>query len=1096
VAGSGSIALSPSGGTYSCGTAVTVSAVPATGDWSFTGFSGALAGTTNPQMLTLSANATVNAAFIQVNFPVNITVVGPGTVTTAPSASSYAKGTTVQLTATPEAGAYFVGFTGDLSSTASPANVTVNATKNITATFAASLITQDAVSHAASTGPSSVLTWTHILGSGSSRAVIIAVGSADSAASPDANAVITSVLFNGVYATPIPNSLVYGGTSGMVQTQLFYLTEAELPAAGTYTVQVNLAGPVDGVQAGAISLFGVNQGAPEAVATSKATTGVGLISTAITTLTNNAWIIDAVEDNDVTGLTANSGQMLAWSQSSTGSGTGGSSTEAVPTAGETTLGWAGSASRLVQSLVDFAPAGTMPLTSYGLTTSVVGGGTVSTNPGLNQYPAQTGVLLTATPGLGYSFSNWSGDFSSTVNPLPIVMDANHNVVANFTTTATCTVAFTVVGQGTVTPTADTYNCGTVLSLTASPATGYSFTSWSGDFSSADNPASFTLNQNSKITVEFDPIPQCTLTMRTVGTGALSPGSGSYACGSTVTLAATQTNSAWAFSGFSGDFVSTANPASVTLNGNLSITGTFVQGNSCTLTTSVTGSGTITPGSASYLCGTQISIAAVPDAHYLFSSWGGALSGSDTPTTLTLSSNATVTATFTYDTSGVTGDQRKVTEPDYPPVCTVLTAQQILSSPVETSPDTSRVQAALNACPVGEAVEFSAGNDDADNAFIIAPITLPAGVTMLVDPEVTILASINSADYACNSSASWCTPLIDVAPNTYPAPGSAIMGDGVIDGRGGTTLTDLHKSWWATGSDARPRLVYLSSNSNTIPSDNFTMYKITLKDSPKFEFSGIGNDLTIWGVKVIAPPDSPNTDGIDPSSSQNITITNSYISDGDDMIAMKAGNGHVANVTIDNDHMYSGHGITIGSETNAGLNNMYVHDDAIDNGFGGSSVDSLRIKSDTSRGGEVYDVLYKNICINHGGDTIVIDPYYSSETGSLYPNFHDITFSNVHKLIHDSAHKSTMTGYNTAGVVNPLTVTLDNVSFDTTPPTTSRLPPTSTMSSSTWERGRSALPHSWLPMRRPHRTSSRSRTTYRTAMRRLTAPMRSSTLPEI
>ena len=205
-----------------------------------------------------------------------------------------------------------------------------------------------------------------------------------------------------------------------------------------------------------------------------------------------------------------------------------------------------------------------------------------------------------------------------------------------------------------------------------------------------------------------------------------------------------------------------------------------------------------------------------------------------------------------------------------------------------------------------------------------------------------------------------------------------MGDGVIDGRGGTPLTDKGKSWWATGSDARPRLVYLSSNANTVPADNFTMYKITLKNSPKFEFSGIGNNLTIWGVKVIAPPDSPNTDGIDPSSSQNITITNSYVSTGDDMIALKAGNGHVANVTISNDHFYSGHGITIGSETNAGLNNMLVINDAIDNGFGGSSFDSLRIKSDTSRGGEVYDVQYKNICINNGGDTIVIDPYYSSE----------------------------------------------------------------------------------------------------------------------
>ena len=93
-----------------------------------------------------------------------------------------------------------------------------------------------------------------------------------------------------------------------------------------------------------------------------------------------------------------------------------------------------------------------------------------------------------------------------------------------------------------------------------------------------------------------------------------------------------------------------------------------------------------------------------------------------------------------------------------------------------------------------------------------------------------------------------------------------MGLGVIDGRGGgVPLTDKGKSWWGTGSDQRPRLVFLSSNTNNLPADNFTMYKITLKDGPKFEMTGIGNNLTVWGVKVIAPPDSPNTDGIDPSS---------------------------------------------------------------------------------------------------------------------------------------------------------------------------------------------------------------------------------------
>jgi len=1029
VTGSGSITVNPAGTVFSCGTSLTVTAVPAK-YFSLTGFSGALTGTTNPQIFTINSNSTIGAAFAQTNYPINVTIAGPGTVTANPvdSGNGYAAGTSVTLTATPNSGAFFNGFSGSVTSTTSPATTTVNAAENVTATFTNAVITKDAVSHAASTSASATtLTWQHTLGSGSSRAMVIAVGETDSLPSPDPYAVVNSVTFNGVYATPIPNSTVYGGTSGMVQTQLFYLLESELPAAGTYTVQVNLAGPIGGISAGAVSLIGVNQGPPEAVATNKNTSGADLISTPITTLTNNAWVVDLVEDGDVAALTANAGQTLAW-QAEAASGTGGSSTEAVATAGAVTLGWAGSANRLAQSLAAFPPAtATIPAT-YTLASSVAGGvgGTITANPGLSAYPVGTGVLLTATPQTGYAFSSWSGDYTSTSNPLPITMASNHNVVANFAVAATCSVTINIVGSGTLNIGSGVYNCGTVLQLVATPASGYTFTSFSGALNSTDNPSYFTLSANSTITAEFDAIPQCSLAISNVGQGSVSPGSGSYACGSVLTLQATA-GSGYAFSGYSGDYVGTGNPATITLNQNMNITATFLAGSGCTLTTSVTGQGTITPSSGTWACGTVISMEADAAAKYLFNGWGGALSGSTTPTTLTMSANENVTASFVVNIAGVTGDTRTVTQPVYPAVCTVLTAVQSVSSPLETAPDTTRVQAALNACPSGQAVEFSANGSA--NAFIIQPITLPAGVTMLVDPEITILGSIKYADYSCSTSANWCTPLISVAPNAYPSPGSAIMGLGVIDGRGGVTLTDKGESWWATGQDARPRLVYLSSHTTGASSDNFTAYQITLQNSPKFHLSGVGNDLTVWGVKIKAPPDSPNTDGIDPSGSSNITITKSYISDGDDWISPKADSGHISNVTIDYNYTYSGHGISIGSETNAGLNNMYVHDIVIDNGFGGTSFDSLRIKSGASEGGEVYDVLYQNICINNGGDTIVIDPYYTSATGTLYPNFHDITFSNVHKLLHNSSYKSTMTGYNTNGVVFPLTVTLDNIAFD-------------------------------------------------------------------
>src|SRR5215472_10609477 len=96
------------------------------------------------------------------------------------------------------------------------------------------------------------------------------------------------------------------------------------------------------------------------------------------------------------------------------------------------------------------------------------------------------------------------------------------------------------------------------------------------------------------------------------------------------------------------------------------------------------------------------------------------------------------------------DSRTVTEPVFPVSCTVLTAQLPtvngdLAPGSENSFDTTRIQNAINACPQGQAVELAADNSG-NNAFLIQPISLVTGVTLLVDPGVTVFASRNPRDY--------------------------------------------------------------------------------------------------------------------------------------------------------------------------------------------------------------------------------------------------------------------------------------------------------------------------------------------------------------
>ena len=69
--------------------------------------------------------------------------------------------------------------------------------------------------------------------------------------------------------------------------------------------------------------------------------------------------------------------------------------------------------------------------SYALSTSAVGGGSVSASPNQANYLAGTVVTLTATAQPNWVFSGWSGDASGTANPLPLTMDANKSVTATF-----------------------------------------------------------------------------------------------------------------------------------------------------------------------------------------------------------------------------------------------------------------------------------------------------------------------------------------------------------------------------------------------------------------------------------------------------------------------------------------------------------------------------------------------------------------------------------------------------------------------------------------------------------------------------------------
>ena len=369
------------------------------------------------------------------------------------------------------------------------------------------------------------------------------------------------------------------------------------------------------------------------------------------------------------------------------------------------------------------------------------------------------------------------------------------------------------------------------------------------------------------------------------------------------------------------------------------------------------------------------------------------------------------------------DTRVVTEPKIPATCVKLEAKiasvgDTLKEADEASADTARIQAAIDGfaatCKPGQAVELAAGAKGA-NAFLSGPFELKEGVTLLVDKGVTLFASRNPADYDVSGPGT-CGTIPSKGPCkafiTVRAKNVGIMGDGVIDGRGGAKLLGQNVSWWGLAvqgepTDARPAGIPYSDPRliSAANADGFTMYRITLHDSPNFHVGVSRTDgFTVWGVHLKTPvhepgPNDPrprNTDGIDPGSSTNITIAHSWIDNGDDNVAIKTGVTHMS--VIDN-HFYSGHGMSIGSETNTGVSTLLVDGLTEDHTTSG-----IRIKSNATRGGLVENLTYRNICMRGVGVPIAISPYYNDQTiegfvdpgikGTRIPEYKNITLENI------------------------------------------------------------------------------------------------------
>ena len=274
-------------------------------------------------------------------------------------------------------------------------------------------ITYDNASSSFAAAPATSHTFSHTIGSGSNRLLVVLVATEDGTA---ADAVVSGVTYNGVAMTLVPSSRSTHTGTGTNESAIFYLLNASLPTAGAYNVQITTAGTTD-IIGSAISLFGVRQQAAEAVATNTST--VNTVSTNITTVTNGAWVLDVLSNGGSANqaFTTTTTGMVERTELASGAHSSATSTKPTTTAGSTTMSWSHSQfGREAHSIAAFAEMPTLTGTVFEDVNYAGGvGRSNATASGSPRSGARVELYSAAGAYISATTTDGSGDYSFTVS---------------------------------------------------------------------------------------------------------------------------------------------------------------------------------------------------------------------------------------------------------------------------------------------------------------------------------------------------------------------------------------------------------------------------------------------------------------------------------------------------------------------------------------------------------------------------------------------------------------------------------------------------------------------------------------------------------
>lgn len=273
-------------------------------------------------------------------------------------------------------------------------------------------------------------------------------------------------------------------------------------------------------------------------------------------------------------------------------------------------------------------------------------------------------------------------------------------------------------------------------------------------------------------------------------------------------------------------------------------------------------------------------------------------------------------------------------------------------------------------------------------WLTGPIVLLSNINLHLEEGAELLFSQNFDDYLPAVLTNWeGSEVYSYSPFIYALhqENIAVTGKGILNGQG--------KPWWLQRKkpgfyESNNRLRDMNEKQVPVSERRFgslegylppvffgPLYcKNILLEGVTFQYGAFWTinpsfctNLIVRGITVLTNGEyghTPNGDGINPNSCQDVLIEYNTLDTGDDCITIKSGRNKdgrrigmpCKNILIRHNVGLQGHGgIVIGSEMSGGVENVYAHDCR----FNGTDR-IIRIKTDRGRGGYVKNCWFKNM----------------------------------------------------------------------------------------------------------------------------------------